>query len=65
MTEERFTEDEKAEARKVWGDTMLCVRCRKTGNVDDAFGWRRMRPGDTTIRPQAWCLECRRTEARP
>jgi hypothetical protein len=59
VTEEVFTEEEKAAARKKHGDTKLCLRCRAVGRVDDLFGWRRMKPSDAEIRPQGWCIKCR------
>jgi hypothetical protein len=59
MPRGRFTEEEKGRARQKWGMSKECPRCGGHGNIDEAFGWRRMKPGDTEISPQAQCYACR------
>ena len=54
-----FTEDEKATARKSFGIVKECPACGKSGNIDDLFGWRRMKPEDRDIAPQSQCKDCR------
>lgn len=55
----KFTEDELRRARARHGPTTRCPRCNKDGDIDTLFRWRRMRPEDSEIEPQSWCLECR------
>lgn len=55
-----FTDDELRRARERHGTTSTCPHCGIHGNIDQAFGWRRMRPDDTDLVPQSWCMTCRR-----
>lgn len=55
----KFTEDELRRARTRHGSTRKCPRCNEVGDIDTLFGWRRMRPEDSELEPQSWCLECR------
>lgn len=41
-----------------YGDTKICTKCGKEGDILEDFGLRRMSP--RVIRPQAQCRECRR-----
>lgn len=54
-----FTQDELRRARERHGTTKDCTKCGKRGDIDQRFGWRRMRPHDVDIEPQAQCTDCR------
>lgn len=54
-----FSLEELRHAREVHGTTRTCTACGVRGNIDQMFGWRRMTPGGTEIRPQPQCYNCR------
>ncbi len=57
--EPRFTDDELVRARARHGSTTSCPHCRKVGDIDTRFGWRRLHREDSDIVPQSWCFDCR------
>lgn len=57
--EGKFTEYELLRARAQHGPTTSCPHCKKVGDIDTRFGWRRLHPEDAEIVPQSWCFECR------
>lgn len=54
LTSRAFSEAELKKARQEHGPKKVCPHCNEECDIDDGFGWRRMRPGTDDIRPQAW-----------
>lgn len=54
-----ITEEEKSRARTKYGMSKTCPHCGVSGDIDELFSWRRMRPGDLDVAPQAQCKSCR------
>ena len=59
-----FTDDELRRARQRHGTISSCPNCRKRGDIDRLFSWRRMHPDDRDLVPQSWCIACRALSSR-